>query len=88
MSFRPTDDGNCFFGSPYREFKSVADDSLASNSSLYIISEVKLDNYNVKLEKSFPGKSESLYDKIFNGDDRWHHVSTIHLYKYCTFSKL
>ena len=82
MAFRPTDDGNRFFETYYRRFKSLADESLISNSSLYIISEERINSYNVTLKKTFPGKSEGLYDKIFNGGDHRHHEYTLHLYKY------
>jgi hypothetical protein len=79
--FRPTNDGNQFFNSDNDELETVINNSLISRTNLYIISPAPLNDRTLKLEKWFPGKSESLYDIIFNNEDREYYEYGVYLYK-------
>lgn len=80
--FRPTDDGNQFFDNNTSAFSRLAYNSLVSHSPLYIASPFEFSHPTVKLERSFPGRSDSLYDRIFNDREPHHYKSTLYLYKY------
>lgn len=80
--FRPTDDGNQFFDNKSVSFATVIYKRSISHSPLYITSPFPFSDPSVKLEKMFPGKSGSLYDRIFNSGDRQFYETTLYLYRY------
>lgn len=80
-AFRPTDDGNQFFGAG-NAFAIVERKSLLAKAPLYIASRLSFSHPTAKLEKTFPGKSESLYDRIFNSGEPVYYETTLFLYKY------
>lgn len=87
LVFKPTDDGNQFFTCE-EGFAAVKRKSIAANVPLYVASVTPISGNNVKLEKSFPGKSESLYDRVFNNGTLHYYETTLYLYKYTDISPL
>ncbi|MBI5328140.1 MAG: hypothetical protein HZB80_07605 [Deltaproteobacteria bacterium] len=79
-AFRPTNDGNQFFSYQNEKASSVAS-RLPPNTDFYVISSRPLETSSLKLHMSFPGKSESLFDRIFNNGSAPFYKTTFYLYK-------
>lgn len=86
LAFRPTADGNQFFDQDVG-FTTVEQISLKAHSPLYIASRFTINDNVAEFVKSFPGKSESLYDRIFNSGDHQYYETVLHLYKYSPVSQ-
>lgn len=81
LAFRPTDDGNQFFDQK-DGFSAVEQISFKTHAPLYIASRFTVNDRTAILEKTFYGKAESLYDRIFNSGERQYFETTLYLYKY------
>jgi hypothetical protein len=89
LSFRPTHDGNQFF-SVWREL-NVTEEARkhgATLSDCYLISRYPITNPFLAVHKSFPGRSNSLYDRIFNGGTHPRYRNTMYLYEVRTTAKV
>lgn len=79
-AFRPTTDGNQFFSYKNEKVESV-ESRLPPDTGFYIISQRPVEATFLKLQMSFPGKSESLFDRIFNNGKTSFYKTTFYLYK-------
>jgi len=80
MAFRPADDRNEFFTSLDRDINTVAS-QVRSKSNLYVISFFPLKESFLDEPLAFPGKSNALYDRMFNTGSAGLYKYTFYLYK-------
>lgn len=80
FAFRPTSDGNQFFSSIHDKWPDVIA-SQPKNTPLFVVSGNPIHSPVLRLHAVFPGKSDSLFDRIFNRDTQRLPV-TMYLYQY------
>jgi hypothetical protein len=81
-AFRPTDDGNQFFGSDGANLETTTSRRVP-NVPMYLVTMVPTFGSQVAELPTMvvPGKSESLFDRIFNGGPEPVHAFSLYLYE-------